>query len=520
MPPGSTSQHSSLPYRPETPPGQGGVDAAFAELYGLHHQSLYRYCLSLLRHEHDAQDALQNTMIKAHAELADDRRDLQMRPWLFRVAHNECISAMRRCRQTSELADDLPAFATTEQRHAQREEVRQLERDLVELPERQRSALVLRELSGLSHEEIAAVLGATPSVVKSTIHEARSALLHFREGREMACDNVRGALSDGDRRVLRGGRQRAHLRDCAGCRAFQEGLLQRPIQLAAIAPPLPAAAATAMLEHVLGGAGAAGSAAAFSAGSTGLIAASASVAPVAVGGSSAAVTAAAAGTSILGGVGVKVVATLTVAALAAGGTVAATSAPTSAPDRAGSTRPAATQSVKRGPRVVRLAPTGERPSSTAAAGTAGGSSAESDAADPAGGAPSAAGSTASQSDPQTPAGAAPPRTRPSAQGDGSPATGATGSGGASDKPKGAKPPGPPPHGPPGTVPAAPGSVAAGHPSGSAPAGPGPNQPALPVPGPGPGGPNGAASPQAGTTPAADAGNGRGPHGGGPPPRDR
>ena len=67
-------------------------------------------------------------------------------------------SASRRCAggaPTTELADDLPAFATTEERHAEREELRQLERDLAELPERQRSALVLRELSGLSHDEIA-----------------------------------------------------------------------------------------------------------------------------------------------------------------------------------------------------------------------------------------------------------------------------------------------------------------------------------------------------------------------------
>jgi RNA polymerase sigma factor (sigma-70 family) len=289
--------------------------AAFAELYQLHHQPLYRYCLSILRHEQDAQDALQNTMIKAHQALADDVRDLQMRPWLFRVAHNECISTMRRRRGTTELADDLPAAATTEERHAEREQLHQLERDLAQLPERQRSALVLRELSGLSHDEIGAVLGVTPAVVKSTIFEARSALLQFRDGRDMSCTVVREALSDGDKRVLRGRRQRAHLRDCGGCRAFRDALLARPNQLAALAPPLPAVAAAAMLHQLLG-AGAAGSLAAFGAGSAGSVAATGAVA----GSGSAGVAATAATTSVLGGVTAKVAVTAAVAALAIGGT--------------------------------------------------------------------------------------------------------------------------------------------------------------------------------------------------------
>jgi len=278
-------------------------DAAFSELYRRHHQALYRYSLSILRHEQDAQDALQNTMVKAHQALTGEERDFELRPWLFRVAHNECISLIRRRRETTELAEELPAAATTEERHATRAELRQLEEDLSDLPERQRSALVLRELSGLSHDEIAEVLGVSPAIVKSTIFEARSALLQYREGRNMSCSTLRAALSDGDKRVLRGRRQRAHLRDCAGCRAFQAGLVARPGQLAALAPPLPAAAA--LLHHLLPGAAGAAS----SAGATG----SAGVAGL---------TATSAGSSVLGGLTAKLAAGAAVAALAAGGTAA------------------------------------------------------------------------------------------------------------------------------------------------------------------------------------------------------
>ena len=61
-----------------------------------------------------------------------------------------------------------------------------LRADLRDLPERQRSALVLRELSGLSHEEIAAVLDGSARAVKQTIFEARAALHECAEGRTMS----------------------------------------------------------------------------------------------------------------------------------------------------------------------------------------------------------------------------------------------------------------------------------------------------------------------------------------------
>lgn len=71
----------------------------------------------------------------------------------------------------------------------------------------------------------------------------------------MACDVVRRALSDGDRRTLRAVKMRSHLRACAGCRDFQAALDQRPARLAAIAPPLPLAVGASMLHGILGGAG-------------------------------------------------------------------------------------------------------------------------------------------------------------------------------------------------------------------------------------------------------------------------
>ncbi|MBE2319652.1 sigma-70 family RNA polymerase sigma factor [Solirubrobacter sp. CPCC 204708] len=229
-----------------------GDAAAFAAVYERHHQALYRYCRSILRHEEDAQDALQSTMTRAFAALQTEERDFELRPWLFRIAHNEAISLLRKRRDTTEL-DDIPVAVELDDQVSEREQLRLLAMDLADLPERQRAALVLRELNGLSHAEIAVVLETSAANVKQVIYEARTALFSAREGREMPCEDVRRKLSDGDGRVLRSRGLRAHLRSCSGCRAFQADIATREKRLALLAPPLPTAGAAALLAQILGG---------------------------------------------------------------------------------------------------------------------------------------------------------------------------------------------------------------------------------------------------------------------------
>ena len=139
--------------------------AEFAALYERHHKALYRYCRSIVRHEEDAQDALQSTMTRAFAALQDERRDFDLKPWLFRIAHNEAISILRKRRVTTEL-DDIPVLTDLDDQVSEREQLRLLQMDLADLPDRQRAALVLRELNGLSHAEIAVVLETSAANVK------------------------------------------------------------------------------------------------------------------------------------------------------------------------------------------------------------------------------------------------------------------------------------------------------------------------------------------------------------------
>ena len=236
-----------------------GDDAALTAMYERHHQALYRYCRSILHDDEDARDALQSTMAKALAALRDEERDFELRPWLFRIAHNEAISRLRQRRDSVDL-DAVGTLGTDSlaQTVEDRERLALLRADLRDLPERQRSALVLRELSGLSHEEIAVVLDSSAGAVKQTIFEARAGLHECAEGRTMLCADVQRALSDGDGRVLRGRRMRAHVRSCRACRTFKTALAHRPADLAALAPALPATAGAALLAHLLPGAAKAG----------------------------------------------------------------------------------------------------------------------------------------------------------------------------------------------------------------------------------------------------------------------
>ena len=229
--------------------------AALAAMYERHHQALYRYCRSILHDDEDARDALQSTMAKALAALRDEQRDFELRPWLFRIAHNEAISRLRQRRDVVDL-DAVGSIGTDSlaQTLEDRERLALLRADLRDLPERQRMALVLRELSGLSHEEIAGVLDSSARAVKQTIFEARAGLQECAEGRTMLCADVQRALSDGDGRVLRGRRMRAHVRSCRACRQFKTALAQRPADLAALAPALPPTVGAALLAHLLPGA--------------------------------------------------------------------------------------------------------------------------------------------------------------------------------------------------------------------------------------------------------------------------
>src|SRR4051812_46392566 len=182
-------------FRPTLGSQDARADAkAFEAAYRRHHQALYRYSVSILHDEQDAQDALQSAMTRAFAALRAERRDFELRPWLFRIVHNEAVSMLRPRRPPQPLEGLPQTGASVEERAAMGAELATLRADLEALPDHQRAALVLRELNGLGHREIAQALDLTPALVKQQIFQARTALMQAREGREMACADIRRAL--------------------------------------------------------------------------------------------------------------------------------------------------------------------------------------------------------------------------------------------------------------------------------------------------------------------------------------
>jgi RNA polymerase sigma factor (sigma-70 family) len=249
-----------------------GSEAAFTLLFQRFHQPLYRYCRSLLGDDADAQDALQTTFTQALVALREGRRTAPIRPWLYRIAHNESVSLLRRRRPMRELPVEsvLASDRSPHEVMEERARLTTLMADLEDLPERQRGALVMRELSGLPHEEIAQALGISVGAAKQTVLEARRSLQEFERGRSMRCEEIQEMVSDGDRRTLRSRQVRAHLRDCAACRAFAGAIPARRAALSAASPALPVATAASILGRLTGtGSGHGGGGVSLAAGATG-----------------------------------------------------------------------------------------------------------------------------------------------------------------------------------------------------------------------------------------------------------
>src|SRR5208283_290377 len=118
-----------------------------------------------------------------------------------------------------------------------RESFRELIADVHELPETQRTALLLREIDALSYEQIAEAMDTTVPSVKSLLVRARIGLAEAAEARKLTCDEVRlelGAAAEGIASLS--APVRRHVKDCQRCRSFRTQLRANNAALAAIFP--------------------------------------------------------------------------------------------------------------------------------------------------------------------------------------------------------------------------------------------------------------------------------------------
>lgn len=249
---------------------RAGHEDAFRAIHDRYRQRLFAYTRQMLPGRQDAEDALQDIFVRAYAGLRANRRELALRAWLYRVAHNRCIDELRRpTPPPPEVIELLRSPVHDPIAEAdQRESLRRLIADVRRLPDQQRSALLMRELGGMSYADLAAALGVTIPAVKSLLVRARLALGQALEARDTACSEIREELIIAHDRGRRpNGTARRHLRDCAGCREFRGDLRGVSRRLGAIVPtlgPLGVLANVLGLGTAGGGAGAAGGAVAAS----------------------------------------------------------------------------------------------------------------------------------------------------------------------------------------------------------------------------------------------------------------
>jgi RNA polymerase sigma factor (sigma-70 family) len=235
-----------------------GYDDAFGAIHDRYRQRLFAYTRQMLGGSRsDAEDVLQDVFLRAYGALRNDDRPVTLRAWLYRVAHNRCIDHLRRPVPPPAEVYELSRMPTLDPpaETARREDLRQLVHDVQRLPEQQRSALLMRELDGLSYAELADALRTSVPAIKSLLVRARMGLVEAGEARDAACVDIRADLARAHGRGVRAsGRSRRHLRDCDGCRDYRSALRGVSEGLAALVPGGAGPLATAAKLLGIGGA--------------------------------------------------------------------------------------------------------------------------------------------------------------------------------------------------------------------------------------------------------------------------
>lgn len=164
---------------------QRGHDAAVGRLVEVHGDAVYRLARSIVRDSSLADDVLQETMVKAWRALPDFEGGEIPRAWLLKVARNTAISLLRTRRDDPTEPEDLTGVAAnvagTGQAATDKVAVEALWQALGQLDETSRSVVVMRELSGMSYEDIADVLEIPLPTVKTRLFRARRALQDVME---------------------------------------------------------------------------------------------------------------------------------------------------------------------------------------------------------------------------------------------------------------------------------------------------------------------------------------------------
>ncbi len=160
---------------------QRGDQVAYGTLVRRHQDRIYRHLLHLTGSREEALELAQEVFINAWEALPSWRPDAQLHTWLYRIASNLALDVLRRRKvvQFVPLEGDYDAPADApgpEARLSARQGLQALDAALMQLPPEQREIVLLREVEGLSYDEIAATLELDPGTVKSRLARSRAAL--------------------------------------------------------------------------------------------------------------------------------------------------------------------------------------------------------------------------------------------------------------------------------------------------------------------------------------------------------
>lgn len=177
-----------------------GKAQAFEQLVQEHERMVYLLCLRMMGNREDALDCAQEAMLNAYQAFDRYRGEANVKTWLYRIAHNTCIDALRRRKQVLSL-DTLRdggfdvADTKAQTPHAvleSKERYEEINRAVQKLPEDQRAVLVMRDYQNMAYDEIARVLDLPEGTVKSRINRAREKIkkILLKNGEQNACSSV------------------------------------------------------------------------------------------------------------------------------------------------------------------------------------------------------------------------------------------------------------------------------------------------------------------------------------------
>ena len=171
---------------------QAGETEAFEDLVRAHEKTVYNLALRMTGNPQDAEDMAQEAFLKAYRSLPEFRGESKFSVWLYRIVSNVCLDHLRRQSRrpavslTTEDEEgeaqqwDVPDESLSPERLLEQKLTREaVQKGLRQLPEEQRQILLLREIKGLSYEEIGEILALEPGTVKSRIFRARKRLCAF-----------------------------------------------------------------------------------------------------------------------------------------------------------------------------------------------------------------------------------------------------------------------------------------------------------------------------------------------------